>query len=77
MLSARIRFCAGLPPLVWRCGSAALAWLGSATAGHSGKAHAPLFRCNCAGGAVERVGQQLQPDQLISRRFEACLALFG
>ena len=27
--------------------------------------------------SAERVGQLLHPDQLISRRFEACLALFG
>ena len=60
-----------------RCGSAALAWLGSATAGHSGKPHAPLFRGNCAGGPSERVGQQLQPNQLISRRFEARQTWFG
>ena len=58
-------------------GGAALAWLGSATAGHSGKPHAPLFRGNCAGGAVEHVGQLLQPNQLISRRFEACQSWFG
>ena len=35
------------------------------------------FRCNCAGGPSERVGQLLQPNQLISRRFEACQSLFG
>ena len=77
MLSVRFAFALDRRPSSEGAGVQRLLGLGARRLDIRANPMRHSFAGNCAGGAVEHVGQLLQPNQLISRRFEACQSWFG